>query len=65
MINCYTNGATIPLFVGQYAQHPGGFSPLVEHGAEPVYNRLDDSCVVPTWPADGYPKSRRAYSKRF
>ena len=52
MINCYTEGATIALLVGQYAQHPDGFSPLVERGAEPVYNRLDDSYVIPTWPAD-------------
>ncbi len=45
MINCYLDakGKTIALFVGRYAQKHGGFSPLVERGAGPVYSKLEGS----------------------
>ena len=54
MINCYldSEGMRIGLLVGQYAQHPDEFSPLVEYDAEPVYTKLDGGDSIPTWPTD-------------
>ena len=54
MINCHFDpeSATIALFVGLYAQEAGEFSPLVECDAEPVYSKLEDCDVIPTWPND-------------
>ncbi len=52
MVNCMVNLrlANVDLGVGQHAQKPGTFSPLVEEGAEPVYTPLDKSDKRPTWP---------------
>ncbi len=52
MINCYldSEGIRIGLLVGQYAQHPDEFSPLIERDAEPIYTKLDGGDVIPTWP---------------
>ena len=53
MINCSVNlSGGMRFLVGQYAQHAGTFSPLVAHDAEPVYAKLDESDIVPTWPTD-------------
>lgn len=54
MTNCYfdPDGATIALFVNQYAKDPSEFSPLVERHAKPVYSKLDGCDIVPTWPTD-------------
>lgn len=52
MVNCMVNleTANVDLWVAQYAQRPGTFSPLVEEGAEPIYTPLDKSDIQPTWP---------------
>jgi len=52
MTNCLLDvrHATIEMFVGLYAQHPGTFSPLVEIDALPVYTRLEGSSADLTWP---------------
>lgn len=52
MMNCMvsTKHATVELWVDRYAQNPGGFSPLVEKGAEPKYTPLDNSDIRPKWP---------------
>ena len=54
MINCNVdpNEKTIALFVGQYAQEEGDFSPLVEQNAKPDYSKLEGCDVIPTWPPD-------------
>lgn len=51
MVNCMTDleGATIRLSVGPYAHAPSTFSPLVEHGAQPVYTKLEGSDGAPRW----------------
>lgn len=43
MTNCMLDfkRANIEFMVGLYARQPGGFSPLVEVGENPVYTRLD------------------------
>ena len=54
MTNCYLdlNSGTIGLFVGEYAQQPGEFSPLVERDSKPVYGKLEGCNIVPKWPSD-------------
>lgn len=54
MINCSVDlkNATLSLYVDLYARKPGAFSPLVEHGGQPIYTPLDGSDIRPTWPAD-------------
>lgn len=53
MANCMVdlNNATIALWVDLYAQNPGGFSPLVEKDAQPIYTPLDNSDLRPSWPS--------------
>jgi hypothetical protein len=54
MVNCMVDpkNATMKLWVDLYARDPGGFSPLVERDAEPIYTPLDNSDTRPTWPSD-------------
>ena len=54
MVNCSVDPqcAKISLFVGQYAQQAGEFSPLVERHAKPLYSKLEGCHIVPTWPTD-------------
>lgn len=51
MINCNLDitNATIGLFVNLYARNPGGFSPLVEQGENPIYTPLANG-LIPSWP---------------
>jgi hypothetical protein len=51
MTNCMLDlkNATVDLFVGLYARHPGPFSPLVEIGQAPVYTPLESSGERPHW----------------
>jgi hypothetical protein len=39
---------SIEPMVGLYAQHPGEYSPLVERGAEPVYQQTESGAAI-TW----------------
>ncbi len=58
MINCSVNASGgIDFMVGQYAEQPGAFSPLVAHDADPVYAKLEDSSIVPTWPTNANAKT--------
>ena len=52
MVNCYfdPSNKAIVLFVNEYAQQAGEFSPLVERDAEPVYSSLEGCDVIPNWP---------------
>ncbi len=55
MSNCMLDmkNATINFMVGQYANNPGEFSPLVERDGLPVYTSLAGSDDRPTWPNSG------------
>jgi hypothetical protein len=46
---------SIDFFVGEYAQHPGRYSPLVEAGSEPLYALIPGTNHRPHWPADFRP----------
>lgn len=51
MVNCFlsANRENIELFVGIYARHRSSFSPLVEHGATPIYTPVQGSSEEVTW----------------
>lgn len=52
MSNCMIDlkHGNLRLWVDQYAQNPGDFSPLVESDGTPIYTPLDKSDIRPTWP---------------
>jgi hypothetical protein len=43
---------SINFIVGLYASNRGVFSPLVEHGQEPVYAQAPGTSMRPRWPED-------------
>jgi hypothetical protein len=48
----FEKDGSINFMVNLYARHPGTFSPLVEHDANPVYTPAPGRTTAPHWPGD-------------